>query len=104
VVGKDMAKNIVYVTTDLSDDSLWRDRLRLEHLHWINDAPTPGKTYKVRTRYRAQLVDCTIDDAGVLALADPERAITPGQSAVMYDGDRVVGGGIVAEALAAQPK
>ncbi|HSE61866.1 MAG TPA: tRNA 2-thiouridine(34) synthase MnmA [Candidatus Saccharimonadales bacterium] len=104
VVGKDMAKNTVYVTTDLNDDSLWRDRLRLEHLHWINDAPAPGKTYQARTRYRAQLVDCMLDSKGVLTLAEPERAITPGQSAVLYDGDRVLGGGIVAEALAAEPK
>jgi tRNA-uridine 2-sulfurtransferase len=103
VVGKDMDKNIVYVTSDLNDDSLWRDRLRLDQLHWINQAPDAGKTYRVRTRYRAPLVECTISQAGgafTLTLAEPERAITPGQSAVLYDGDRVVGGGIVAETLA----
>lgn len=102
VVGKDMAKNEVYVTTNLNDDSLWRNKLRLEQLHWINDEPQMGKTYQVRTRYRAPLIACTLaqTDAGmVLELADPERAITPGQSAVLYDGARVVGGGIVAEAM-----
>jgi tRNA-uridine 2-sulfurtransferase len=108
VVGKDMAKNLIYVTTDLDDDSLWRDRLRLDQLHWINNSPQTGKTYKVRTRYRAPLVGCTVEPqaAGelVLRLAEPERAVTPGQSAVLYDGDTVVGGGIVAEALARVPK
>jgi tRNA-uridine 2-sulfurtransferase len=108
VVGKDMAKNIVYVTTDLDDDSLWRDRLRLDQLHWINDAPKAGKTYKVRTRYRAPLVDCTIgeqkDGELILTLSEPERAITPGQSAVLYDGEHVAGGGIVVEALASRSK
>ena len=102
VVGKDMAKNEVYVTTNLNDDSLWRNKLRLGQLHWINDEPQMGKTYQVRTRYRAPLIACTLaqTDAGmVLELADPERAITPGQSAVLYDGARVVGGGIVAEAM-----
>lgn len=108
VVDKDMDKNIVYVTTNLNDDSLWHSVLTVGQLHWINDAPTPGKTYKVRTRYRAQLVDCTVEQAGphnlTIQLAEPERAITPGQSAVLYDGNRVVGGGIVTESFASDPK
>lgn len=102
VVGKNIAKNEVYVTTNLNDDSLWRNKLRLEQLHWINNAPEANKTYQVRTRYRAPLINCMLTQADggmVLELAEPERAITPGQSAVLYDGTRVVGGGIVAEAL-----
>lgn len=104
VVGKDMAKNIVYVTTNLNDDSLWHDGLRLALLHWINAAPDPTKTYHVRTRYRAPLVTCNITQRAngelTLKLHTPERAVTPGQSAVLYDGDRVVGGGIVTESFA----
>lgn len=103
VVGKNMAKNEVYVTTDLNDESLWRDTMTLGHLHWINTAPTPGKTYKVRTRHRAPLIDCEIsamaDGQLTLRLKDAERAITPGQSAVLYDGVRVVGGGIAQQTL-----
>lgn len=100
VVGKDMAKNIVYVTTDLNDENLWLQTPELNHLHWINDAPDTGKTYQVRLRYRAPLIQTALQYTPTatlrLNLADPERAITPGQSAVIYDGDRVVGGGIVA--------
>lgn len=103
VVGKDMAKNEVYVTTDLNDDSLWRDSFLLGQLHWVNNVPIPGKAYKVRTRYRAPLIDCEISDITngtlTLRLKDAERAITPGQSAVLYDGARVVGGGIVSATL-----
>lgn len=95
VVGKDMQKNAVYVTTDLQDERLWLDQITLTDLHWINDAPKAGVTYRVRTRYRAPLVDCTVNGA-TLSLKDAVRAVTPGQSAVLYDGDRVVGGGIVA--------
>jgi tRNA-specific 2-thiouridylase len=99
VVGKDMAKNVVYVTTDLNDENLWRDQLSLTQLHWINEPPIEGKAYQVRTRYRAALVNCHImrlsDVDMELHLDDPERALTAGQSAVLYDGDRVVGGGIV---------
>jgi tRNA-specific 2-thiouridylase len=99
VVGKNMDKNEVYVTTDLNDENLWRDTLNLTQLHWINESPMPGRTYQVRTRYRAPLIDCTIEklegDEMSLNLRDAERALTAGQSAVLYDGDRVVGGGIV---------
>ncbi len=98
VVGKDMAKNEVFVTTDLQDSRLWRKKLTLGALHWINQAPVDGGSYRVRTRYRAPLVDAVIqieNDQLILLLTDEVRAITPGQSAVLYDGDRVVGGGIV---------
>ena len=98
VTGKDMTKNEVYVTTDLQDEKLWRSSLRLTQLHWINAEPEAGVTYKVRTRYRADLVPCRVVAAaeGVeLLLEDEARAITPGQSAVLYEANRVVGGGIV---------
>lgn len=101
VVGKDMTKNEVYVTTDLQDDRLWSSELKLTDLHWINQDPQPGKNYQVRTRYRAQLI--TIKDFEIdqithtmrVALNEEVRAVTPGQSAVIYEDDRVVGGGIV---------
>ncbi len=99
VVGKDMGKNEVYVTTDLQDKNLWHRNLNLSSLHWINEAPETGKSYQVRTRYRASLVECKVSlngDTATLELAEDIRAITPGQSAVLYDGNRVVGGGIVA--------
>ncbi|HSX06545.1 MAG TPA: tRNA 2-thiouridine(34) synthase MnmA [Candidatus Saccharimonadia bacterium] len=98
VVGKDMVKNEVFVTTNLDDDRLWHRSLKLTNLHWINDAPGADKTYQVRTRYRAPLVDCQItlnDKTADIQLSEDIRAITPGQSAVIYDDNRVVGGGIV---------
>lgn len=99
VVGKDMAKNIVFVTTDLNDSSMWRDELHLVHTHWITAAPKEGDRLMVRTRYRAPLVEGVIarnDTNGMtVKLAEPERAITPGQSSVLYQDDRVVGGGVV---------
>ncbi len=94
VVGKDMKKNEVYVTTNLDDSKLWHDQLMLTDLHWINGEPDTTNTFQVRTRYRAPLVKCTFHK-GKIKLTEPVRAITPGQSAVLYDRDRVVGGGIV---------
>lgn len=105
VVGKDMAKNQVFVTTDLQAETLWHSSLNLTDMHWINGEPEYSKSYLVRTRYRAPLVKATLQVAPKVlkkgpatlqvALADPVRAITPGQSAVIYEGNRVLGGGIV---------
>ena len=70
----------------------------LTNLHWINDAPKSGQRLHVRTRHRAPLEECTLvidDDSATVALVDQLRALTPGQSAVLYDGERVVGGGII---------
>ncbi len=99
VIGKDMEKNIVYVTTKLDDEHLWSEKLELTSLHWINKLPKVGQEYHVRSRYRARLVPATVmlleDGQLTLKLQIAERAVTPGQSTVLYDGERVVGGGIV---------
>lgn len=98
VTGKDIAKNEVYVTRDLQDANLWRRELTITSLHWINEVPGPDKVYQIRTRYRAPLVGGRIiikGDKAMLELDEEIRAITPGQSAVVYAGEHVVGGGIV---------
>ena len=97
VVGKDMDKNEVYVTTDLNDESLWKNEVQLGAVHWINDAPVPGE-YKIRVRHRAPLVDASLryeDDLAILGLHDQQRAIAAGQSVVIYSNDVCLGGGIV---------
>jgi tRNA-specific 2-thiouridylase len=94
VTKKDMKKNAVHVTTDLADKNLWSKSVRLENLHWINDPPKPGKKYQVRLRYRAPLVKCLVKD-NKLILDDEQRAISPGQSVVIYAGDQCLGGGII---------
>jgi tRNA-specific 2-thiouridylase len=97
VVGKDMDKNEVYVTTDLNDGSLWRDTVNLASVHWINDAPAEGE-YDIRVRHRAMLVKATLtyeNDEVLLHLDNAERAVAPGQSVVIYDGDACLGGGII---------
>ena len=98
VVGKDMAKNEVYVTTKLDDSRLWLNDITVTDVHWINGQPDISREYQIRTRYRAPLVTCTISphERGLnIKLSEEVRAITPGQSAVIYDGEHVLGGGIV---------
>lgn len=100
VVGKDMQKNEVYVSTNLNDETLWRTEFPLQDAHWINTAPVVDgkKTYKVRLRHRAALIDATFTEENgsiVVHLHDAERAVTAGQSMVVYDDETVIGGGIV---------
>ncbi len=99
VMGKDMDKNEVYVTTDLNDTTLWKHDVTLTAVHWINTAPVAG-TYDIRVRHRAPLAKAQLvlsENGEVqLSLANPERAVAAGQSVVIYDGDTCLGGGIVA--------
>lgn len=94
VVGKDMTKNEIYVTRDLNDKELWRKELELSSLHWINNSPKNGQKIQARLRHRAPLIDAKLDGKK-LTLTQPQRAIATGQSAVLYDGEIVLGGGII---------
>lgn len=98
VVGKDMKRNEVYVSDDPGDLSLYADTIMITQAHWINDPPSENSRYQVRIRHTGKLTPCQIikaDEGYRLALERPERAITPGQSAVIYDGEVVVGGGVI---------
>lgn len=104
VVGKDMATNTVFVTDRPADLGLTSDAFHLRDVHWIGPPPDFKRPLRVRTRYRAELIDAQIGiEAGPdgvspglkVKLARPERAISPGQSAVIYDGDQILGGGII---------
>lgn len=97
VVGKDMTKNEVYVTTDLNDQALWKKEVTLGAVHWINSAPAAG-TYQIRVRHRAPLInaDLSLVNGDVqLRLHDDQRAVTSGQSVVIYSDEVCLGGGIV---------
>ena len=93
VIGKDMDKNEVYVTTQLNDENLWRSEIAVHSLHWIDAMPEDG-VYQIRVRHRAPLVAAQLDGE-TLRLTEPQRAIAAGQSVVIYDGNVCLGGGIV---------
>ena len=98
VIGKDMEKNHVFVTTKLDDENLWTRQLNLSQLHEINRKLLPAEEVLVRTRHRAPLVKAIVslqDGKLTLQLKDEIRAATPGQSVVIYDGQHVLGGAIL---------
>ncbi len=81
-------------------DELAGHRVRLEELNWLADPPAPGDECLAQLRYRAAAVPATVLAGGPgyldLALARPVRAVTPGQSGVLFDAaDRVLGGGVI---------
>ena len=102
VARKDMATNTLYVVQGHDHPWLLSDSLRADDLSWCAKvAPAPGR-YAAKTRYRQADAACSLsyDAAGHLQLAfdEPQWAVTPGQSAVVYDGDICLGGGVIASA------
>jgi tRNA-uridine 2-sulfurtransferase len=75
-------------------------RVTLEELNWLADPLEPGDRCQVQLRYRARgtpAIVLELDDERItLALETSIRAITPGQSGVLYSGNRVLGGGVIA--------
>lgn len=102
VVGKDIAKNEVYVSTNLDDPDLWHKTIHITDTHWINDSRVRRQTsdIRVRTRHRGQLlsvesIEQTSEKDYTITLKDEVRALAPGQSAVIYQGVLCLGGGII---------
>jgi len=100
VVGKDVERNLLYV--DQGHDSPWLQSrsLRSEAMHWIDGhAPASHVSCTAQTRYRQADEDCEVevnDDGSVTVhFARPQRAVTPGQSLVLYDGDTCLGGAVI---------
>jgi tRNA-specific 2-thiouridylase len=86
-------REVVVGTTDELEG--WR--VALEEVNWLAKPLGPGDRCTVQVRYRARAVPAIVEAASpdtlALRLEEPARAITPGQSGVLYDGDRVLGGG-----------
>ena len=82
-------------------EELFERCVTIGELNWLGEEPAPGRRLRVQLRYRAPAVEACVAEAGdrlVLELDRPQAAITPGQSAVLFDGDRVLGGGRIAGA------
>ena len=82
---------------------LFHSKCRITDLHWIADA-VEAMPYEcsAKIRYRQQDSRCTLRslDAGIaeVEFAEPQRAITPGQALVFYQGEQCLGGGTIERA------
>ena len=104
ILATDVTQNVIYVGEGDAHPGLWRPALHIApgDVHWVNPAramaPGESRRFRVRIRYRQPLQEARLfmRGNGVYLLFDtPQRGITPGQFAAWYDGDELVGSGVI---------
>ncbi|MDG6451710.1 tRNA 2-thiouridine(34) synthase MnmA [Glaesserella parasuis] len=104
VVEKNLVNNVLIVAQGQDNSALLSSGLIASQLHWVDRQPIREKLRcTVKTRYRQADILCEIqplDDETIRVIFDePQIAVTPGQSAVFYQGEVCLGGGIIEEQL-----
>jgi tRNA-specific 2-thiouridylase len=100
VVDKDIERNVLIVGQGPNHPRLYSTGLLANQLHWV-DRKGPEQAIKcsVKTRYRQQDIPCQItpntDGSLLVEFDEPQKAVTPGQSAVFYQNEMCLGGGII---------
>jgi tRNA-specific 2-thiouridylase len=103
VADKIIARNALIVVQDQDHPLLLADEFSVEQMHWIDpgEAQAAPLDCTVKTRYRQSDLPCSLQFGDErrwrVTLDRPARAVTPGQYAVFYDGERCIGGGVIAQ-------
>lgn len=103
VADKDVKNNILYVVQGDRHPALYSKSLRAGVMNWIEGAPpaAPGACFACTAKFRYRQSDQGVrvkilDDGGLDVVFDvPQRAVTPGQQVVLYDGERCLGGAVI---------
>jgi len=108
VACKSLEDNTLVAVQDSAHPWLMSDRLEAMSMNWIRGAPpAPGTRLSAKVRYRQADQACEIIDADgerlSLRFEAPQRAVTAGQSVVIYAGDECLGGGVIERGNAPQP-
>jgi tRNA-specific 2-thiouridylase len=101
VAQKDLAENALVVVQGHDDALLLKRQLSAVDASWVSgEAPVEGLVCGAKSRYRQKDSTCRVTridiDAFSLEFAEPQWAVTPGQSAVLYEGEVCLGGGLIA--------
>ena len=106
ILATDVEANAIFVGEGDAHPGLWRPALRIApgEVHWVDPAAVVAaggsRRFRVRIRYRQPLQEAElfVRESGLFILFDePQRGITPGQFAAWYDGEELVGSGVIAE-------
>jgi tRNA-specific 2-thiouridylase len=104
VARKDLAHNTLYVVQGHDHPWLLSPALEAADASWIAGSAPAGGAFGAKTRYRQADAACTLaggaNGSFALRFGAPQWAVTPGQSAVLYDGEVCLGGGVIAAASA----
>ena len=99
VAKKDILTNTLYIVQGHEHPWLLNPLLNASQISWTSDLPPKLGRYSAKTRYRQVDAPCQLtaltEDLFTLNFDEAQWAVTPGQSAVIYDGDRCLGGGII---------
>jgi tRNA-uridine 2-sulfurtransferase len=100
VARKDLATNTLWVVQGHDHPWLLSHALQAQDASWVAGSAPTGGNYAAKTRYRQADAPCVLatgaDQAFGLHFSEAQWAVTPGQSAVLYDGDVCLGGGVIA--------
>ncbi len=97
LVEKRVATNELVVSSNF-EQALFKKELTATHLNWFKKPSVPHAC-QARIRYRQPLAECVItaldSERARVEFKEPQRAVTPGQSIVFYEGEEMIGGGII---------
>ncbi|MFB6225301.1 MAG: tRNA methyl transferase PRC-barrel domain-containing protein, partial [Candidatus Paceibacteria bacterium] len=101
VISTDQKTNRVYVAAGMNPPELYKESVFLSDMTWTHTPRSEHTWMSARLRHGGELVSCYLDSynpesqSGYVYFRDPQRAITPGQFLVLYQGEELVGSGIM---------
>ncbi len=108
VAQKDLSRNVLVVVQGTDHPLLYSEALLATTIDWVaGESPTLPLRCRAKTRYRQPDQDCVVERSEQgwrITFDQSQRAVTPGQSVVLYQNEICLGGGIIEEVIASSPQ